>query len=147
VVVRLRRPATVYRDLPLKPNALRLQISPEILFALSMNVLGADEQKPGQAVEMVACRQQNAEERSAYERILGDAMKGDTTLFARWDYAEEAWHIVDPILKLDTLIYEYEQHAWGPSEVDKIILPDGGWHNPIITDYSESPDIAGGLPQ
>lgn len=133
VVVRLRRPATVYQDLHLKPNALRLRISPEILFALSMNVLGPDEQKPGQSVEMVACRHQGADERSAYERVLGDAMKGDATLFARQDYAEEAWRIVDPILKAGTPVHEYERNTWGPSEVDKIVSPAGGWHNPIIT--------------
>jgi glucose-6-phosphate 1-dehydrogenase len=137
VVVRLRRPPNLYRDLPLKPNALRLRISPEILFALGMNVLGADEQKPGQSVEMVACRQQGADERSAYERVLGDAMKGDATLFARKDYAEEAWRIVDRVLKADTPVHEYERNTWGPSEVDKIVSPAGGWHTPIVTDKSE----------
>ena len=137
VVVRLRRPATLFQDLNLKPNVLRLQISPEILFALSMNVLGADEQKPGQAVEMVVCRQQSADEPSAYERVLGDAMKGDATLFARQDYAEEAWRIVDPVLKADTPVHEYERKTWGPKEVDKIVSPAGGWHDPIITDECE----------
>ena len=34
----------------------------------------------------------------AYERVLGDAMAGDRTLFAREDYVEEAWRIVDPVL-------------------------------------------------
>jgi glucose-6-phosphate 1-dehydrogenase len=129
VVVRLRRPATLYQDLDLKPNALRLRISPEILFALGLNVLGPDEQKPGQSVEMVACRQQSADERSAYERVLGDAMKGDATLFARQDYAEEAWRIVDPVLKADTPVHEYERNTWAPSEVDKIVSPAGGWDN------------------
>jgi len=138
VVVRLRRPATLYQDLHLKPNALRLRISPEILFALSMNVLGADEQKPGQSVEMVACRQQSADEPSAYERVLTDAMEGDATLFARQDYAEEAWRIVDPVLKADTPVHQYERNTWGPSEVDKIIAPPGGWHNPVATDQSET---------
>jgi glucose-6-phosphate 1-dehydrogenase len=61
-------------------------------------------------------------------------MKGDATLFARQDYAEEAWRIVDPVLKADTPVHEYEQNTWGPSEVDKIVSPVGGWHNPIITD-------------
>lgn len=137
VVVRLRRPATLYQDLHLKPNALRLRISPEILFALGMNVLGPDEQKPGQSVEMVACRQHSADERSAYERVLGDAMKGDATLFARQDYAEEAWRIVDPVLKADTPVHEYERNTWGPTEVHQLVSPAGGWHNPIMTDESE----------
>lgn len=55
---------------------------------------------------MVACRQQNADEPSAYERVLADAIQGDVTLFARQDYAEEAWRIVDPVLKADTPVHE-----------------------------------------
>jgi len=137
IVVRLRRPATQYQELDLKPNALRLRISPKILFALGLNVLGADEQKPGQSVEMVACRQQSADDPSAYERVLGDAMQGDATLFARQDYAEEAWRIVDPVLKADTPLHEYEQNTWGPTEADKIIVPHGGWYNPVITNNSD----------
>jgi len=138
VVVRLRRPASRYQELDLKPNALRLRISPEILFALGLNVLGADEQKPGQSVELVACRQQSADDPSAYERVLGDAMQGDATLFARRDYAEEAWRIVDPVLKADTPVHQYEQNTWGPGEADEIISPAGGWHNPAATDKSET---------
>ncbi len=136
VVVRLRRPTTRYQDLALEPNALRLRISPEIIFALGMNVLGSDEQKPGQSVEMVACRQQGSDERSAYERVLGDAMQGDATLFARQDYAEEAWRIVDPILKADMPVHQYAKKTWGPSEVDKIVSPAGGWHNPVVAGKS-----------
>lgn len=137
VVVRFRRPATLDQNLELKPNALRFRISPEILFVLRVNVLGADEQKPGQDVELVACRHQGAAEPSAYERILADAMKGDNTLFARQDYAEEAWRIVDPVLKADTPVHAYEPKTWGPREVDKIVSPAGGWHNPVLTDKAE----------
>ena len=61
-------------------------------------------------------------------------MEGDATLFARQDYAEEAWRIVDPVLKADTPVHQYEQNTWGPSEADEIVSPSGGWHNPIITD-------------
>jgi len=137
IVVRLRRPTARYQELDLNTNALRLRISPEILFALSMNVLGSNEQKPGESVEMVACRQQSADAPSAYERVLTDAIQGDGTLFARQDYAEEAWRIVDPVLKTDTRVHEYERNTWGPSEVDKIVSPTGGWHNPVVGDESE----------
>ena len=102
-----------------------------------MNVLGADEQKPGQAVELVACRQQSADEPSAYERVLGDAMLGDATLFARQDYAEEAWRIVDPVLKADTPVHQYERNTWGPTEVDNLVSPAGGWHNPVVSNKSD----------
>ncbi|MDT8443551.1 MAG: glucose-6-phosphate dehydrogenase [Desulfuromonadales bacterium] len=137
VVVRLRRPVTLNQNLDLQPNSLRFRISPEILFALRVNVLGADEQKPGQEVELVACRQQGADEPTAYERMLGDAMKGDNTLFARQDYAEEAWRIVDPVLKAETPIYQYELNTWGPQVVDTIVSPAGGWHNPVVTDKTD----------
>ena len=70
------------------------------------------------------------EEMEAYERVLGDAMAGDATHFAREDYVEEAWRIVDPVLKADTPVYEYQKGAWGPSEVDRRVRPAGGWHNP-----------------
>lgn len=134
VVVRLRKPAGIYQDLDLKPNNLHLQISPRIRFSLGLNVLGPNEQKPGQAVELEACRQESAAERSAYERVLSDAMKGDATLFARQDYAEEAWRIVDSVLKADTPVHDYEPNTWGPYEVDNSVSPARGWHNPGVND-------------
>jgi len=57
-------------------------------------------------------------------------MEGDGTLFAREDYVEESWRIVDPILNKDMPVYEYEANTWGPREVERV-TPDGGWHNPI----------------
>jgi glucose-6-phosphate 1-dehydrogenase len=58
-------------------------------------------------------------------------MAGDATLFAREDYVEEAWRIVDPVLKAGTPVYEYEQGTWGPGEVEKV-TPPGGWQNPVV---------------
>jgi glucose-6-phosphate 1-dehydrogenase len=68
----------------------------------------------------------------AYERVLGDAMAGDATLFAREDYIEEAWRIVDPALKAGTPVFQYEAKTWGPAEVDKNVAPPGGWVNPVL---------------
>jgi len=135
VVVRLRPAANRPRGLELDANTLRLQISPEILFALGLNVLGPDDLKPGHVVEMVACRQQTADEPSAYERVLRDAMKGDAALFARKDYTEEAWRIVDAVLKRNTPVREYKPKTWGPKEVERV-SPPGGWHNPDGNDKS-----------
>ena len=56
--------------------------------------------------------------------------QGDATLFAREDYVEEAWRIVDPVLKAGTPVYEYEPGTWGPREVDARVAPPGGWHEP-----------------
>ena len=66
----------------------------------------------------------------AYERVLTDALAGAATLFARQDYVEEAWRIVDSVLKADTPVYPYKPQTWGPSEVDPGIVPAGGWHVP-----------------
>jgi glucose-6-phosphate 1-dehydrogenase len=84
----------------------------------------------GQQTEMIASHHPDAEEMDAYERVLGDAMAGDATLFAREDYVEEAWRIVDPLLNKATPVYAYEPHSWGPSEVDRV-TPAGGWQNPM----------------
>ena len=82
---------------------------------------------------MVASRHPCADEMDAYERVLGDAMQGDATLFAREDYVEEAWRIVDPVLKDGTPVYEYEPGTWGPSEADSLVAPPGGWQNPTVS--------------
>ena len=79
--------------------------------------------------EMVASHSPRADEMDAYERVLGAAMEGDATLFAREDYVEEAWRIVDPVLKMSTPIYQYQTNTWGPPEVERV-TPMGGWNNP-----------------
>lgn len=61
-----------------------------------------------------------------------DAMAGDASLFAREDNVEEAWRIVDPVLKAGTPIYDYEPNSWGPREIDDRVSPVGGWHNPTL---------------
>ena len=73
----------------------------------------------------------------AYERVLTDAMAGDATLFARQDYVEEAWRIVDPALKADTPVYRYAVHTWGPREVNATVEPAGGWHDPLPTEEDD----------
>jgi glucose-6-phosphate 1-dehydrogenase len=79
---------------------------------------------------MVASRHPKPEEMDAYARVLGDAMAGDATLFARQDYVEEAWRIVDPVLKARTPVYGYEPLTWGPKEVNEKVVPPGGWDEP-----------------
>jgi glucose-6-phosphate 1-dehydrogenase len=91
-----------------------------------MMVMAPGEEMVGQATEMVASRHPRADGMDAYERVLGDAMAGDATLFAREDYVEEAWRIVDPMLKADTPVYEYQPGTWGPGEVDRRVSPSDG---------------------
>ena len=133
VIVRLRQPPTMYQKSHLQPNYFRLRISPEVTQAFGMNVIAPGEDTVSQSAEMIASRQPRADEMDAYERVLGDAMAGDATLFAREDYVEEAWRIVDPVLKEDTPVYEYEPNTWGPSKVVEKVSPTEGWQNPVVT--------------
>ena len=134
VLVRLREPPTMYHGLDLKPNCIRFRISPDIAIAFGVNVLGPGAETDSASTEIVASRQPGAEEMDAYERVLGDAITGDATLFAREDSVEEAWRIVDPILKDPPRLIEYEPNSWGPQEVDRIVSPAGRWQNPVVTD-------------
>ena len=87
----------------------------------------------GEHVELLASQHPASGEMDAYERVLGDAMVGDATLFAREDYVEEAWRIVDPVLKQATPPFEYAPGTWGPREVGSTVMPHGGWQDPAIT--------------
>ena len=132
VVVRLRRAPKIFPACTGVPNHLRFRISPEITIALGATVMDTDDKSVGQQIELVASRRPGPEEMDAYERVLGDAMDGDRTLFAREDYVEEAWRIIDPVLKAGTPVYEYEPGTWGPKEVDGRVAPPRGWQNPTL---------------
>ena len=134
IVVRLRRPPSMYGNQALKQNHFRFRINPDISVAFGLNVMSPVEEGLGQAVEILGSSLPRADEMDAYERVLTDAMAGDATLFARQDYVEEAWRIVDPVLKAGTPVYEYEPGSWGPDEVSQRVTPPGGWHNPTVTD-------------
>jgi glucose-6-phosphate 1-dehydrogenase len=130
VVVRLRRPPTMFHDFDLDANYCRLRISPDITIAIGANVIARGQETRSETAEMLGTSLPRPDEMDAYERVLGDAMHGDATLFAREDYVEEAWRIVDPVVKQGTPVYEYEPGTWGPKEADARITPRGGWQNP-----------------
>ena len=132
ILVRLRQPPTMYKRYDLKSNYVRLRISPDIVLAFGLNVTSPEDESESELSELLASRHPCAEEMDAYERVLGDAMAGDATLFAREDYVEEAWRIVDPVLKAGTPVHEYEPKTWGPAEVERV-TPPGGWSNPVVT--------------
>jgi len=131
LLIRLRRPPTIFGACGIKPNHFRFRISPDFTIAHGMMVKSPDAEMSGEPVELVAMEGPYANEMDAYERVLRDAMAGDATLFAREDYVEEAWRIVDPVVKANTPVYEYEPGTWGPAEVDQRIVPADGWNNPV----------------
>lgn len=132
IVVRLRQPPTMYQGYDLKPNACRLRISPDVTIGIGANVIAEGQDTVSTTTEMLVTRHPPANEMDAYERVLGDAMVGDATLFAREDYVEEAWRIVDPALKAGTPVYSYDPGTWGPNEVGRNVSPPGGWQNPTV---------------
>jgi glucose-6-phosphate 1-dehydrogenase len=131
VVARLKRPPVMgFSDPRLPQNYVRFRISPEMTIAMAVAVNSDAVEGQLDAVEMIASRHPMPGEMEAYERVLTDAMAGDPTLFARQDYVEEAWRIVDPVLKMHTPVYPYEIHTWGPKEVNAYVVPPGGWEAP-----------------
>ena len=132
VVVRLRHPPRIFPRVSAPANYVRFRISPDVAIAIGATVMDAAEAMVGQPVELLASQHPAADEMDAYERVLGDAMVGDATLFAREDYVEEAWRIVDPVLKQATPVFEYAPGTWGPTEGDTAIVPPGGWQDPVV---------------
>ena len=130
VVARFKRPPAIFHT-DSAPNYFRFQISPQNEIAIGVNVMDPKESGEGDTTELVASRHTGADEKDAYERVLTDAMAGDRSLFAREDYVEEAWRIVDPLLEAATPVHPYAPGTWGPSDR---LAPPGGWSNPAPLD-------------
>jgi glucose-6-phosphate 1-dehydrogenase len=129
VIATFKEPPSVFEwDAPGR-NYLRFRISPDMGIAMGCTIMGQSEVLKGKAVEMVATHRPGAESMEAYEKVLGDAMAGDSKHFAREDYVEEAWRIVDPVLKNPPAVQEYEKNTWGPPGAS--VTPPGGWHDPM----------------
>ncbi len=131
VVMQLKRPPRVFPGCKPARNHVRFRISPTHEMAMGLTVMDEAEQGIGQACELLASHRPGPTEMDAYERVLTDAMAGDRTLFAREDYVEEAWRIVDPVLKAGTPVHAYAPGTWGPPEADRVAPPDG-WYNPVM---------------
>ncbi len=122
VVVRLRKPPAIF-GAAFPANHARFRLSPEIMIALSAMVRDAGGKLAGHELELVAAHQHEGAEADPYAELLGDAMKGETFRFAREDWVEEAWRIVDPVLAPAAAPAEYEPGSWGPREADALV-PD-----------------------
>jgi glucose-6-phosphate 1-dehydrogenase len=124
VVVRLRQPPTLVEGPPLPANYLRFRLSPDFVIALGAIVRKPGERPVPEAVELEVDHVPG-EDVGPYEELLGDALVGDSFRFAREDYVEEAWRIVDPVIQAGTPIHVYEPGTWGPKEADDMV--PGGW--------------------
>jgi glucose-6-phosphate 1-dehydrogenase len=124
VIVQLRRPPV--KDLG-EGNVLRLRLTPDVRIAMSVQ-----EKKPGEAMasepsEFTLIQSKSGDEMAPYERLLGDAMVGDCTLFAREDAVEAAWRVVQPVLGKVAPVHEYAPGTWGPTEAAALTASVGGW--------------------
>lgn len=126
VTVKLKRPPST-GSTNLQTNYIRFQLSPDLKI-----VLGANVKKPGESMktkptELSLVDQSDSDRFGPYERLLGDAMRGDATLFARQDAVEAAWAVVEPVLGDATPIHFYEQGSWGPKQANSLIEDVGEW--------------------
>ena len=133
VMVELRQaPPVVFNEAPAAiGNYVRFRLGPDVAIAI-----GARIKKPGDAlvglpIELSAVRQDAAADKDPYQRLLGDAMRGDASLFARQDVVEAAWAIVDPLIAQPPPVpIEYTPGSWGPSEAARLVSAIGGWNSP-----------------
>ena len=135
VTVRLRNaPQVVFSEAtPSVGNYVRFRLSPQVAIAVGARAKRPGAGMMGQPLELsvVEQPQQGQDGRMGdYERLLGDAMAGDATLFARQDVVEAAWAIVDPVIHGPSQMFEYEPGSWGPPQADRLVADVGGWHTP-----------------
>jgi glucose-6-phosphate 1-dehydrogenase len=130
VNVQLRQPPAIFSDTPPLPNHVRFRVTPDLVIAIGGLVKTPGEELKGDPVELLASAHSGANEALAYEELLSDAMHGKAIHFAREDYVEEAWRIVDPVLDLPSKPSTYNPGTWGPAEADALPAQDGGWIDP-----------------
>jgi len=129
VVAKLRPPCPIFSAEAPPANYVRFRISGEPVIAIGASIKTAGDQLHGCPIELIADQECGSDEMLPYEELLGDAMAGNQTWFAREDYVEEAWRIIDPILDKKQ-VYEYQPGTWGPEQANKVIEQVGGWWDP-----------------
>jgi glucose-6-phosphate 1-dehydrogenase len=136
VVAELKIPPQVVftEPTPSSGNYVRFRLSPQVVIALGARAKRPGEGMGGRPVELMVVDEATQVEGSVrlgdYERLLGDAMSGDATLFARQDVVEAAWAIVDPVIHGPSPMFEYEPGSWGPPQADRLVADVGGWNTP-----------------
>jgi len=124
-------PAVVFHDAaPAMSNHVRFRLGPDVSIGLGASAKRPGDGMLGQPIELTLARLHTSDEMDAYERLLGDAMEGDATLFARQDAVEAAWSIVDPLLKDGGTPLPYAPGSWGPAAADQLTRDVGGWVMP-----------------
>jgi glucose-6-phosphate 1-dehydrogenase len=131
VMVKLKRPPLT-RLAPGIGNHLRLRLNPELSIALGARVKKPGGEMVGEPTELSLVHHPGGDEMSAYERLLGDALQGDPTLFSRQDAVEAAWAVVEAVLGGTDPVHPYEPGTWGPAEAGAMTAGVGGWADPEV---------------
>ena len=130
VIVKLRQPPAIFSEFALPSNHMRFRVTPNLQIAIGALVKKTGERLEGEPVELLISEASDPTELGAYGELLHDAIEGDSARFARQDYVEESWRIVDPVLTGAGPLYSYEPGSWGPAEADRLVDAIGGWNNP-----------------
>ncbi|HUK26340.1 MAG TPA: glucose-6-phosphate dehydrogenase [Terriglobales bacterium] len=130
VRVKLRQPPAIFSEGRPPANYVRFRVTPNSVIAMGAQVKVAGDVFRGKPAELMLTEASDPAEAQAYEELLGDAMRGEQAHFAREDYVEEAWRIVDPILGDATPVHSYQPGSWGPAEADSLVAGAEGWYKP-----------------
>ena len=124
-------PQVVFNEpTPSHGNHVRFRLGPQVAIAVGARAKRPGEGMAGRDVELSVVEQPLDGSLGDYERLLGDALAGDATLFARQDVVEAAWAIVDPLISSPGAVFEYEPGSWGPAQADRLVADVGGWNTP-----------------
>jgi glucose-6-phosphate 1-dehydrogenase len=133
VIVKLRQPPAIFPGIPLPSNYVRFRVTPNLQIAVGASVKKAGQDFEGEQIELLISEESDPTELGAYGELLHDAIEGDSVRFARQDYVEESWRIVDPVLTGACPLYSYEPGSSGPPEADRLMDAIGGWNNPAVS--------------
>ncbi len=131
VLIEMRQPpqAVFGEAEPPDANHFRFRLTPDMSISLMARAKKPGDSLVGEGVELFA-QHRSGTEQPPYQRLIGDAMRGDQALFAREDWVEAAWRVVDGVLDQPDQPLAYEPGTWGPSEADRVLLPGDHWHAP-----------------
>ena len=132
IVARLRQPPAVFSGEPPAPNYIRFQVSPDVKIALGALEKSFGQGFIGHPVELLAATPPSSNDMLPYEELLEDAMLGNQRRFARQDYVEESWKLLDPVLEANLPVHPYDPGTWGPEAADKLHAGYGEWFKPGI---------------
>ena len=137
VVVNLKCPPIAIFDAirPALSNYFRFRLSPNVTISAGARVKSVGDAMHGEPVELIA-HHQSSIEKAPYDRLLGDAIRGDTSLFTRDCCVDAAWRVVEPALYSPGLrsvkaVEEYDPGTWGPDSAGRIFTGTTGWHDVV----------------